>query len=127
MLFRSVLIAFSGPSMILAWFNLRSRTLNPLLEGNGWAVNGRVHINIPLGNSLTRLRTLPPNAIHSLKDPFVDKDARRKSIIYTTFAVVVILALIWQLAVKPRYFDDPAKKPTETQAPAAPAPAAPVK
>jgi hypothetical protein len=29
--------------------------------------------------------------------------------------------LIWQLAVKPRYLDEPAKKPAETQAPAEPA------
>ena len=50
------------PSMVIAWLKLRQRTLGPILEGNGWAVNGRVMINIPFGSALTDVATLPPGA-----------------------------------------------------------------
>jgi len=33
-------LAISGPSMLLAWLKLRQRTLGPVLEANGWAING---------------------------------------------------------------------------------------
>jgi hypothetical protein len=72
------MLAISGPSMLLAWLKLRQRTLGPVLEGNGWAVNGRVRVNIPLGTALTDLKSLPPGSTRSLDDPFEDKGARRR-------------------------------------------------
>ncbi|HET7786811.1 MAG TPA: hypothetical protein VFL36_12635 [Myxococcales bacterium] len=72
------MLAISGPSMLLAWLKLRQRTLGPVLEGNGWAVNGRVRVNIPLGAALTDLKSLPPGSTRSLDDPFEDKRARRR-------------------------------------------------
>ncbi|HTL53091.1 MAG TPA: hypothetical protein VL860_10980, partial [Planctomycetota bacterium] len=102
-----ILLVVSGPSMIMAWFNLRKRILGPVLEGNGWAINGRVRINIPLGNSMTRLATLPPNAKSSLHDPFEDLAAKRQSILYTTFAIVLVLALLYFFILKPKFIDDP--------------------
>lgn len=71
-------LAISGPSMLLAWLKLRQRTLGPVLEGNGWAVNGRVRVNIPLGTALTDLKSLPPGSTRSLDDPFEDKQGRRR-------------------------------------------------
>jgi len=71
-------LAISGPSMLLAWLKLRQRTLGPVLEGNGWAVNGRVRVNIVLGAALTDLKSLPPGSSRSLDDPFEDKRARRR-------------------------------------------------
>ena len=71
-------LAISGPSMLLAWLKLRQRTLGPLLEANGWAVNGRVRINVPLGAALTDLKRLPAGAKRSLDDPFEDLRARRR-------------------------------------------------
>ncbi len=92
-----VLLAISGPSMIIAWLKLRQRTLGPILEGNGWAVNGRVRINIPFGTALTALAKLPPGAHRSLKDPYEDKEAakqRRQAI--ALFALVVLAAVaLW--------------------------------
>jgi hypothetical protein len=72
------MLAISGPSMLLAWLKLRQRTLGPVLEGNGWAVNGRVRVNIPLGTALTDLKSLPPGSTRSLDDPFEDKQGRRR-------------------------------------------------
>ena len=57
-----IVLAISGPSMAIAALKLQQRTLGPLLEGNGWAINGRIRINIPLGTSLTAAKKLPPGA-----------------------------------------------------------------
>jgi hypothetical protein len=64
-----LIAAISGPSMLIAWLKLRQRTLGPLLEANGWAVNGRVKINIPFGTKLTNRPVLPANAKRSLDNP----------------------------------------------------------
>lgn len=34
-----VILAISGPSMLLAYLKLRARNLGPLLDANGWAIN----------------------------------------------------------------------------------------
>jgi hypothetical protein len=86
-----LILLISGPSMIIAWLKLRQRTLGPLLEGNGWAVNGRVKINIPFGTALTDIAKLPTGAKRSLEDPYEDKEAagRRRRVI----ALIVVLVL----------------------------------
>ena len=86
-----LIFVVSGPSMLIAWLKLRQRTLGPILEGNGWAVNGRVKINIPFGTALTDLAVKPPGSQLSLEDPYEDKEAasRRRR----TFVLLVLLAL----------------------------------
>ena len=71
------MLVISLPSMIIAAIKLRQRTLGPILEGNGWAINGRVKINIPFGTRLTKVATLPANAERLLTDPYADKSAQR--------------------------------------------------
>lgn len=68
-----IILVISLPSVVLAWFKLRRRTLGPILDANGWAVNARVKINVAFGGSLTKLATLPEGASRSLEDPFADK------------------------------------------------------
>ena len=68
-----LMLAISGPAMVMAWFKLRSRNLGPLLDANGWAVNARARINIPFGTSLTALAELPAGAERALTDPYADK------------------------------------------------------
>jgi hypothetical protein len=70
-----LLLAISAPSMFIAWLKLRQRTLGPLLEASGWAINGRVKINIPLGKSLTQMAKLPPGSERHFTDPYRDKGA----------------------------------------------------
>ena len=89
-----VLLVISGPSMLLAWLKLRQRTLGPVLEGNGWAVNGRVRVNIPLGTALTDLKTFPKGSARSLEDPFEDRKARRRRRLFWTAVVLIGAALI---------------------------------
>lgn len=68
-----LVIFFSGPSMLMAWFKLRRRSLGPILDANGWAVNAQARISIPFGTSLTQLASLPKGSGRSLKDPYARK------------------------------------------------------
>jgi MFS family permease len=101
------MLAISGPSILLAWIKLRQRTLGPVLEANGWAVNGRVRVNLPLGEALTDLKTLPRGASRSLDDPFEDRKARARRRLFWAAAVLVALAgvaakilHVWPFAVR---------------------------
>ena len=87
------MMAISGPSMLLAWLKLRQRTLGPMLEANGWAVNSRVKVGIPLGTALTEIKTLPAGSTRLLDDPFEDKKARRNRRL-TWLAIVVVGAAL---------------------------------
>jgi hypothetical protein len=84
-----IILIISGPSMAIAWLKLRQRNLGPLLEANGWAINGRVKINIPFGTKLTERAVLPKNSKLDLNDPYADKKAARR-----TRSIVVIILLI---------------------------------
>jgi len=63
----------SGPSMLLAWLKLRKRSLGPLLDANGWAVNTHASISLPFGATLTKVAVLPAGSHRSLLDPFAQK------------------------------------------------------
>ena len=66
-------LLISGPSMILAYIKLRKRSLGPILDANGWAVNSKARINVPFGTSLTDVAKLPVGALRDLTDPFAEK------------------------------------------------------
>jgi len=68
-----IMLAISGPSMLIAWLKLRQRNLGPILDANGWAINGRVMINMPLGAALTEQARLPKNSTRTLDDPYEGK------------------------------------------------------
>ena len=91
-----VMLAISMPAVIIAFLKLRQRTLGPILDANGWAINGRVKINIPFGTALTARAILPDGSIRSLEDPYEDKEAaaRRRRII-TIIVVLVLGYLAW--------------------------------
>lgn len=73
--FFALMLMISAPSMLIAWLKLRQRNLGPLLDANGWAVNGRVRINVPFGSALTALGQIPLSAQRSLRDPYLEKRA----------------------------------------------------
>ncbi len=87
-------LIISAPSVIMAWLKLRQRTLGPILDANGWAVNARVRINVAFGSSLTKLAALPEGAVRSLEDPFADKKRLWPKII---LLLLVLLILIYFL------------------------------
>lgn len=89
----AILLAVSIPSMIIAWLKLRKRNLGPILDANGWAVNAKAKINVPLGASLTKVAALPPGAQRDLVDPFAEK--RKPWGLYVTITVILLLAGSW--------------------------------
>jgi hypothetical protein len=92
------LVAISGPSTLLAFLKLRQRNLGPILDACGWAVNGRMKINIPFGAALTRIAKIPPHALLPFKDPFAEKKTGR---VWAWFFIVVFVVsatafIIWK-------------------------------
>lgn len=87
LLILGLFLLISGPSMIMAWLKLRQRTLGPLLEASGWAVNGRVFINFFLGSQLTATATLPPGASRSYTDPY----SKSNKGVWSAFFIALIL------------------------------------
>jgi hypothetical protein len=88
-----MVLVISGPAVLIAWLKLRQRTLGPVLDGNGWAVNGRVVVNMPLGTVLTDRAILPPGSSRSLQDPYADAAARRRRIIAWIVIVAVVVGI----------------------------------
>jgi MFS family permease len=91
-----LMLAVSGPSVILAWLKLHRRNIGPLLDANGWAVNAQAKLNIPFGESLTAVATLPPNAERSLDDPFAEPKPKWRRYVFAAVAALV-LAAAWEL------------------------------
>ncbi|MGZ8899877.1 MAG: hypothetical protein ACXW3Z_07260, partial [Limisphaerales bacterium] len=85
-----LIFVISIPSMLIAWLKLRQRNLGPILDANGWAVNGRMKINVPFGGALSKRATLPSGAQVQFNDPYYESHAGR----YTVIALIVILILL---------------------------------
>jgi hypothetical protein len=90
----ALMLVVSLPSMLIAWLKLRQRNLGPILEANGWAINGRVKINVPFGTALTERAKLPPKARVRVGDPYANQHAaRNRFIVYGVLAVLFIAAI----------------------------------
>ncbi|MCF7689613.1 MAG: hypothetical protein K9N01_15090 [Cephaloticoccus sp.] len=119
-----IILLISGPSMLIAGIKLRQRNLGPILDANGWAINGRVKISVPFGTALTDQATLPKNSVRILGDPY----AAKKHPLRTWLLVLVALGLA-AVAVRldcvrrGHYFWQPASAPPVQVAPATPTPA----
>ncbi len=88
-----LLLAISGPSMAVAWLKLRQRNIGPLLDANGWAINARAKLNVPLGEAMTRLATLPAGATRDFTDPFAEK--RRPWGLYFFLLALIAAGVAW--------------------------------
>ena len=82
-----ILLAISGPSMVLAWMKLRKRNLAPLLNANGWAINADAIVNVLFGNTLTEQAQYP---IMKLKDPFQKKGLSKGSKWSIAIAAIIL-------------------------------------
>jgi len=89
----ALMLAISGPSMIIAWLKLSQRNIGPLLDANGWAVNAFARVNVPFGGALTHLADMPPGATRVLDDPFATRRAPVKT--YLAAVILGVLAVTW--------------------------------
>ncbi|HUW24989.1 MAG TPA: hypothetical protein VMW07_00510 [Gallionella sp.] len=94
-----LMLLISLPSMVLAWFKLKQRSLGPILDACGWAINSRVFINIPFGTSLTALASLPNGASRTLADPFAEK-----RVLWPYYLVIVACLVALLVFWKTGYF-----------------------
>ena len=120
----ALMFVISLPSMIIAWLKIRQRTIGPLLEANGWAINGRVKVNIPFGTVLTDAAKLPKNARRVLGDPYADKAAARPRVWFTLLFVAVVGWLVYAYVSKrwpfePRPHNEARPTAVETSPPGA--------
>jgi hypothetical protein len=91
----ALLLAISGPSMLIAWLKLRQRNVGPILDANGWSVNAMARINIPFGAALTQVAALPRGARRELRDPFAEKRSPWR--LYLLLLLVLALGVVWYL------------------------------
>ncbi|HYC46576.1 MAG TPA: hypothetical protein VED01_13975 [Burkholderiales bacterium] len=86
-----IVLAISGPSVVIAWLKLRQRSLGPILDASGWAINGRMRINVPLGASLSRMPKLPPRPERQRRDPFAESHAVAYAVLLALTGVAALL------------------------------------
>jgi hypothetical protein len=89
----ALILAISGPSMLIAWLKLSQRNIGPILDANGWAVNAFARINVPFGGALTKVAELPKGARRILDDPFAVK--RRPYGAYALALFFLLVATTW--------------------------------
>lgn len=117
-----IILAISGPSMLIAWIKLRQRNLGPILDANGWAINGRVKITVPFGTALTDQAKLPANSQRTLGDPYASKsNALRLWILLVIMLALAATVIRLDRLKRGHYFWQTA--PAATPAPAQTAPA----
>ncbi|WP_298069619.1 ABC transporter permease [uncultured Mailhella sp.] len=94
LLFLAAFACISGPSAFLAWLKLRKRTLGPLLEASGWAVNGQLPVNLLLGRALTSEAALPGNATRTGHDPLRETGRTGKAVLAVLIAALLGLGYL---------------------------------
>lgn len=117
-----VILLISFPSMLIAYLKLRQRNIGPILNANGWAVNARVKMNVPFGEALTAVASLPANAERSMDDPFAEK--KRPWGLAVFVLLVAAGAAAWKLGYAATWLEElknpaPAVAPASSAAPAA--------
>jgi predicted NBD/HSP70 family sugar kinase len=104
----ALVLAISGPAMVIAWLKLSERNIGPILDANGWAVNAFARINVPFGGALTHVATLPKGAIRSLDDPFAEKKPPVAR--YVAAGTFILLTILWTLGQLDAFLPSGAKK-----------------
>jgi len=96
-----IVIAISGPSMLIAWLKLRQRSLGPILDASGWAINGRMKVSVRLGGMLSQAARVPPGAKRIAPDPY-----RERHGLAGALAAACIVGAVALLAWRMDWLDD---------------------
>ncbi|MCQ2973296.1 MAG: hypothetical protein MJ211_00640 [Bacteroidales bacterium] len=87
-----IILLISGPSMLMAWMNLRKRNLSPLLNANGWAINAHTFVNILFGATFTKIAKFPTVG---LTDPFAKKKSKLRFLWWGLFILAVVFLILY--------------------------------
>lgn len=91
-----MVLAISGPSMLIAWLKLRQRSLGPILDASGWAINGRMKVNVRFGASLSKTAHIPRQSMRVMRDPYAQRNGFTGALAAIAL-VAVVAVLAWQL------------------------------
>lgn len=116
-----VVVAISGPSMLIAWIKLRQRSLGPILDASGWAINGRMKVSVRLGGSLSRMAKLPPGAKRVLQDPYADRSSGWLVGLGVLVVAGALTVWAWRTGWLERHLPQAVQPPATVPAGAAPA------
>jgi hypothetical protein len=89
-----ILVLISTPSMLIAWLKLRQRNLGPILDANGWAVNGRVKMNVPFGGALTQEAEIPRGAGSSFVVRYPEPPTALPKLVFAAIGVAFVISLL---------------------------------
>ncbi|WKW12336.1 hypothetical protein Strain138_001620 [Pseudogemmatithrix spongiicola] len=116
LVFAGIMLAISLPSMAIAWLKLRQRNLGPILDANGWAVNGRVKMNVPFGAKLTRVGHVPLDAQSSFAVKYPEPPTALPKLIATLVGIAFVLSLLNHYGIIHRLSGGAVGKPTAVRA-----------
>lgn len=89
-----IVLLISTPSMVIAFIKLRQRNLGPILDANGWAVNGRVKMNVPFGAALTKVAEIPSGSQSSLAVKYPEPPTMLPKLVATLIGIAFVLSLL---------------------------------
>ena len=89
-----VMLLVSTPSMAIAWLKLRQRNLGPILDANGWAVNGHVKMNVPFGGALTKVARIPDGAQSSFAVKYPEPPTVLPKLVATVVGLAFVMSLL---------------------------------
>ena len=93
-----LVLAISGPSMLIAWLKLRQRSLGPILDASGWAINGRMKVNVRLGASLSQTAHVPATARLLGRDPYAQRGGFAGVAAALALALAAVLGVLaWRM------------------------------
>jgi hypothetical protein len=99
----AIVLLFSGPSMLIAALKLRQRSLGPILDASGWAINGRVKITLPFGAALTSVAQLPPGSKLTLSDPYAEKKSPWPKVLAGLVLLGIAGYIAWRVGLFERF------------------------
>jgi hypothetical protein len=103
LVFAGAILAVSGPSMVIAWLKLRRRDLAPILDGCGWAINGRVRLNMALGRILTEMAVVPKSTARALEDLYPEDPPKVARWAWIALGIAITLVVLEYTGVFERH------------------------
>ena len=97
--FGSAFLLISTPSMLIAALKLRQRNLGPILDANGWAVNGGVRMNVPFGGALTKVARIPAGSGSSFAVKYPEPPTVLPKLVGMLIGTAFVVSLLNQYGV----------------------------